>query len=696
MQQTDFIDQLLSFGLEKAEVENIVLLLEQAGTPTLVGKLNTATPVETFADNQWRQISKQILNKTHSIQLHQYLHQQIYQKASISPELAPVWTPDVDDLQQSNIYRLMQQRGMTDYQQLYDWSISEPESFWGQMIDLLNICFHRPYRQVLDLKDGVTHPNWMIESQLNIVDSCFQADNQAIAIVYQNPSGQIEKYTYGQLEKLVNRIGNALVGMGVRPDSHVGIDMTMTVEAVAIYLACIKAGAVVVTVADSFAPPEIAVRLQIAEVPLVFTQDLIHRTGKQLLLYQKVVEAGAEKVIVIPTTDPSQIQLREQDLWWSDFLSSNLPTNDQLTAVSRYPNDHCTILFSSGTTGTPKAIPWTQTTPIKSAIDAYLHHDIQMGDCLCWPTSLGWMMGPWLVFSALINRASIALYDDAPTTSEFANFVEKAGVTMLGVVPSLVAQWRSTNSPRTSDWSRIKAFSSTGECSNPDDMFYLMAQANYKPVIEYCGGTEIGGGYITGTVVQPAIPACFSTPALGSAFLMRDEEGQETDNGEVFLLPPALGLSSELLNTDHKAVYYDGIPSDSADRVYRRHGDQIERLANGYFRAHGRVDDAMNLGGIKVSANQIEGVLAQLDFVKESAAIAILPTGGGPSSLVIYLVPDQNNQPEKQEILQIMQQTIRQSLNPLFKISDCCLVEALPRTASNKVMRRKLRQDYLA
>jgi acetyl-CoA synthetase len=104
----------------------------------------------------------------------------------------------------------------------------------------------------------------------------------------------------------------------------------------------------------------------------------------------------------------------------------------------------------------------------------------------------------------------------------------------------------------------------------------------------------------------------------------------------------------------------------------------------------------MNLGGIKVSANQIEGVLAQLDFVQESAAIAISPVGGGPSSLVIYLVPDPNNQLKKKEILQIMQQTVRQSLNPLFKISDCCLVEGLPRTASNKVMRRKLRQDYLA
>ena len=217
-----------------------------------------------------------------------------------------------------------------------------------------------------------------------------------------------------------------------------------------------------------------------------------------------------------------------------------------------------------------------------------------------------------------------------------------------------------------------------------------MSQANYKPIIEYCGGTEIGGGYITGTVVQPNIPSTFSTPALGSRFLILDEAGKQTDEGEVFLIPPALGLSTELLNADHYAVYYANTPTDN---LLRRHGDQIAYLPNGYFRINGRVDDAMNLGGINTSCNQIETVLSKLDFVRESAAIAVTAIGGGPSNLVIYLVPE-SDKISKIEMLNEMQLAIHQGLNPLFKIKDCFLVNTLPRTASNKIMRRKLRQAY--
>src|SRR5688572_22989055 len=184
----------------------------------------------------------------------------------------------------------------------------------------------------------------------------------------------------------------------------------------------------------------------------------------------------------------------------------------------------CNILFSSGTTATPKAIPWNHTTPIKAAADAYLHHDIRPGDVLAWPTNLGWMMGPWLIYAALVNRAAIALYSGAPSGADFGDFVEKTGVTMLGVIPSLVRAWRESRCMEGRDWSRIRCFSSTGECSNADDMRYLMSLAGNKPVIEYCGGTEIGGGYITGTMIHPAAPATFTTPALGLDFEILDDD----------------------------------------------------------------------------------------------------------------------------------------------------------------------------
>jgi acetyl-CoA synthetase len=304
------------------------------------------------------------------------------------------------------------------------------------------------------------------------------------------------------------------------------------------------------------------------------------------------------------------------------------------------------------------------------------------------------MMGPWLVYAALINRATIALHYGIPTTREFGQFVEAAGVTMLGLVPSIVSAWKSSGCMAGLDWSGIRAFSSTGECSNSTDMLFLMSLAGYKPVIEYCGGTEIGGGYITGTVVQPSAPGTFSTPALGSDLVILDEQGKRADCGEVFLIPPSMGLSEQLLDRDHHEVYYADTPLGPEGQLLRRHGDQMERFANGYFRAHGRVDDSMNLSGIKISSAQIEEVVGSVDGIRETAAIAVSPPEGGPSRLIVYVVPSGQSQADAENLKSAMQQEIRSRLNPLFKIHDVVFTDALPRTASNKVTRRTLRAEY--
>ncbi len=120
---------------------------------------------------------------------------------------------------------------------------------------------------------------------------------------------------------------------------------------------------------------------------------------------------------------------------------------------------------------------------------------------------------------------------------------------------------------------------------------------------------------------------------------------------------------------------------------------ELEQLENGYYKAHGRVDDAMNLGGIKVSSIQIEEVVNTLDFVKESAAIAVSPKNGGPSNLVIYYV-ESHSDFSAEECFQNIKKIVRDQINPLFKVSDVLLLEMLPRTASGKVMRKNLRRDY--
>lgn len=177
-------------------------------------------------------------------------------------------------------------------------------------------------------------------------------------------------------------------------------------------------------------------------------------------------------------------------------------------------------------------------------------------------------------------------------------------------------------------------------------------------------------------------------------FVILNEKGSAAEMGELYLVPPAIGLSHTLLNSDHDEVYYEGCPPGPQGQVLRRHGDQIQRLANGYFKAHGRVDDSMNLGGIKVSSLQIEEVTNKLAAVKETAAIAASPPAGGPALLVVYAVPAQESGVEAEALKTDMQQAIRTMLNPLFKIHDLVITDTLPRTASNKVMRRVLRAKY--
>jgi acetyl-CoA synthetase len=170
-----------------------------------------------------------------------------------------------------------------------------------------------------------------------------------------------------------------------------------------------------------------------------------------------------------------------------------------------------------------------------------------------------------------------------------------------------------------------------------------------------------------------------------------DDAGDPGDEGEVFLVPPSIGLSTELLNRDHEVVYYSDVPD--IGRPLRRHGDQMERIGNGYLRALGRVDDTMNLGGIKISSTELEGALEGLGGVSEVAAVAVPPVGGGPDRLVVFVVLTRET-PDLAALRTAMQQRIRTRLNPLFKIHEVVSIEDLPRTSSHKVMRRSLRARY--
>ena len=588
---------------------------------------------------------------------------------------APIYFPTESEIASSNLQALMKRTGHTDFESLRNWWQSSPQEFWSEVCHEVFDLFDQRPQCVLEYDDP-RKPNWFPKAKLNIADCCLQSLTQANpAIKYAGADGLIHELSDLELRDQVQLLAARIRKVGFEPGDRLAIVMPMNAMSVVIYLGILYAGCAAVSIADSFAAGEIAKRLRISQAKGVFYCDSYQRAGKTISLGKNV--NAAQKLCA---DQGQEVQLFSSDHSW--------PNVAPLTSAFVGSADHIiNILFSSGTTGDPKAIPWDQTTPIKCALDGKYHQDIRSGEVVVWPTNLGWMMGPWLIFATMINGGTTGLYEDAPTNAAFGKFVQDAETTMLGVVPALVRHWKQTSCMESLDWSSIRCISSTGEASNEEDMIYLSALAGFRPVIEYCGGTEIGGGYISSTIIEPNVPAAFSTTAIGSRFVILDDDGQPTDEGELYLVPPTIGLSQKLLNRDHFETYYAEVPKN--DLPLRRHGDRMQKLAGGYFRACGRVDDTMNPGGIKVGSAEIETIINRVEGVDESAVIAVPENGNGPDQLVAFVVS--NGEANEDQLLKVINSDIRKQLNPLIKISSIRTMDQLPRTASNKIKRRDLR-----
>ncbi|WIA40404.1 hypothetical protein OEZ86_013761 [Tetradesmus obliquus] len=817
------------------------------------------------ASQAWAQLCSELLVPEQPLELHQQLYAAVYASWDVSARgPAPVWVPDQHTVQQSNTARFMQhfqgdlrweaQRTgdpSRDWPLLQQVSCANPNVFWAAVAKELGLqqgLAAPPSCMLQEQHDQPDKASWLPGARLNIAACALHSprapspSSPAITWADEGAPTQLQHVSWAELRQRCMQVA-ACVAAKYQPGDALAIAMPLTVEAAVIYFGIVLAGCVVVSIADSFAASEVAVRLRIAGAVAVFTQDVVLRGGKALPLYSRVTgDPAAPPAVVVPAAGAGQarLPLRQGDMPWRDFLrlagqggsgtggsvralphvvaasaysnilfssgttggsgtgdsvralplvvaanaysnilfSSGTTQGDMLwrdflqlagqggsgtggsvcalphvVAASAYSNilfssgttggssigssvralphvvaanAYSNILFSSGTTGEPKAIPWTHTTPLRCAVDGWSLQDIQPGNVVAWPTNLGWMMGPWLLYASLLNGATIALYQGSPLGRDFGEFVAAARVNILGLVPSIAKAWRSSGCMAHLDWNALKCFSSTGEASSPEDYHWLASRVQgYRPVIEYCGGTEIGGGFLAGCLLQPQAPSTFSTPTLGASLVLLSEEGSQHHHsssaaavtGELALVPPMLGMSQQLLHKDHTATYYAGMPAcQLSGKPLRRHGDEVARLAGGYYRALGRVDDTMNLGGIKVSSVELERVvLANVPGIAEAAAIGIPAPGGGPELLHMFLVLNPTTTAAAaatssssssrsaveaaadavKQLQQACQAAVRAHLNPLFKVERVLLVPSLPRTASNKVMRRVLRSQAM-
>ncbi len=359
---------------------------------------------------------------------------------------------------------------MHDFPLFQAATASHAPDFWPQFLNTINFTFDTPPRTMLQLGPTADECIWFPGARLNIAACCLRShtpSSPAIISASEHSPEHLSILTYADLHTRATRFAAALATL-VPPGTRVAIIMPMNPDAVVAFLGVLLARCVMVGIAESFAAPEIATRLRLVDTRLVVVQDVMVRNNKvcswvvcacnapstttttialcvphtqHIPLYQRIIQADAPPAIVI-ATQLNTTTVRPNDILLHDLL--------QNTATAPIPphttdaHDLTMIMFSSGTTGQPKAIPWNHITPLKAALDAWAHQDVQPGDVVAWPTSLGWVMGPWLVYATLLNGASMALFDGAPLDRAFGRFLVAARVTMLGLVPSIAKSWRAS------------------------------------------------------------------------------------------------------------------------------------------------------------------------------------------------------------------------------------------------------------
>ncbi|KAM3261374.1 hypothetical protein ACQJBY_052184 [Aegilops geniculata] len=689
-----------------------------------------------------------LLRPDHPHALHQLVYYSVYagwDRAARGPP--PYWFPSPTDCKETNLGRVMEQNGpkllgasykdpVSSFGLFHKFSVQNQEVYWKLVLKELSIKFVKEPTPILDASDkSKKGGTWFPGAVLNIAECCLlpwpsqNKTDDSTAIVWRDEGFDDYPVNHMSLKELrtqVMTVANALDTMFQKGD-RIAIDMPMTCNAVIVYLAIILGGFVVVGIADSFAPQEIGTRMRVAKAKAIFTQDFIIRGGKKFPLYSRVMEGTSSKAIVIPATgDLLGVTPRNGDISWKDFLSRSAGRSSIYSPVYQSADALINILFSSGTTGEPKAIPWTQLCPIRCGADTWGHLDVRPKDIGCWPTNLGWVMGPIQLFSSFLNGATLALYHGSPLGRGFCKFVQDARVSVLGSVPSLVKSWKAGNLTEGLDWTKIRqvatytvrkhsissqprrkelqfcncrVLATTGEASDIDDNLWLSSRTCYKPIVECCGGTELASSYIQGSLLQPQAFGAFSGASMSTGFVILDEQGNPYPDdlpcsGEVGLFPLYFGATNRLLNADHDKVYFDGMPIYRG-RQLRRHGDIIQRTVGGYYIVQGRADDTMNLGGIKTSSVEIERVCNGADEgLLETAAVGIKPPGGGPEQLAILALLKDRSAPYDANILKgKFQRAIQKNLNPLFRVSYVKVVPEFPRTASNKLLRRVLRDQ---
>lgn len=618
----------------------------------------------------------------------------------------PLWKPDRRLIDQSQMKRyldwLFVKKGLyfRDYHDLWDWSTTDLEDFWLSIWQFFAVICHRDYQEVIEKPaSGMIGTRWFPGATLNYAEHVFRnktADRPAL--LYQSEQSPLKALSWSELEQQVAAVADFLRANDVKPGDRVVAVLPNIPEAVVAFLATNSVGAVWSSCSPDFGVTSIADRFRPIEPKILFAVDGYTYNGKGIdkadaLNDLQGVLPTVKKVVWIPYLDPTfepPTSPRGKTVLWNTVLET--PVIAPLT-FEPVPFEHpIWILFSSGTTGKPKAITHSVGGCLLEHLKALaLHQDVQPGDRYFWYSTTGWMMWNYAVSSLLVG-ATLVLYDGSaghPNLDVLWNLAERAKINHFGTGAAyLLACMRAGLAFGNAKLGHLKTIGSTGSPLPPEGFRWVYESV--KPnvwLVSLSGGTDVCSGFVGGCPLLPVYAGEIQCRMLGCKLESFDENGRPVRNelGEMVILEPMPSMPvyfwNDLENQRYQASYfeqYDGI---------WRHGDWIKITDRKTVVIYGRSDATLNRDGIRIGTSEVYSAVESVPEVADSLVVC-LELHGGRYFMPLFVVLKNSPNGQATELDETMAQPIRQALRAQYSprhVPDIIYqVPEIPYTISGK------------
>jgi acetoacetyl-CoA synthetase len=601
---------------------------------------------------------------------------------SLPMEPKLLWRPTSERVERATISRFARAVGREgDYDGLWRWSVEDLEGFWGAIWEFFDVRASEPYERVLGQRD-MPGAQWFPGSRLSYAEHFFRGrDDDAVAIRHAAELRDPSQWTWGELRGQTARIAAGLRALGVGSGDRVAAYMPNIPETIAAFLATASIGAIWSSAAPEFGARSVIDRFAQIEPKVLLAIDGYRYGGRdhdRSEVVAGIAEEIGARVVRFGYLDGSG--------WPEDLVA-----HDEALTFEQVPFDHpLWVLYSSGTTGLPKAIVHSQGGILLEHLKhMHLHVDAQEGDRLFWFTTTGWMMWNFLV-GVLLTPASIILYDGNPGSPDLGvlwDLAERTGMTTFGTSASYIASCMKAGvEPRAGrDLSALRAVGSTGSPLAPEGFEWVYEHVGEDTwLFSTSGGTDLCTAFVGGVPTLPVYEGELQARALGAEVEAFDEDGNALIGhvGELVLTEPMPSMPISFWGDEDGArlreSYFSMYPG-----VWR-HGDWLEITDRGTAIITGRSDSTINRGGIRMGTSEIySAVLADDDVV--DALVVDVPREGTDGWMPLFVVLREGATLDD-DLATRIKQRIREDCSPRHVPNEVHQIAEVPRTLSGKAL----------